>query len=98
MKSILVANRGEIAVRIMRTCREMGIRTIAVYSDVDRDSLHVREADRAYPLGGSTPAESYLVHDKIIQIAKESGAEEFIPATAFFLKTHLLPNVSPMKD
>ncbi|MEW6351949.1 MAG: acetyl-CoA carboxylase biotin carboxylase subunit [Thermodesulfobacteriota bacterium] len=80
---ILVANRGEIAVRVMRTAREMGIRTVAVYSDVDRDALHVLTADESVPLGASDPASSYLNVDKIIKAAKQTGAEAIHPGYGF---------------
>lgn len=83
MKSVLIANRGEIAVRIARTCREMGLNTIAVYSDADREALHVREADQFVSLGGSTPAESYLAQDRIICAALESGADAIHPGYGF---------------
>ena len=73
MKSLLIANRGEIARRIMRTARRMGLRTIAVYSDADRDALHVREADTAVRIGGASPRESYLNIAAIIDAAKRSG-------------------------
>jgi acetyl/propionyl-CoA carboxylase alpha subunit len=82
-KKILIANRGEIAVRIMRTCREMGIETIAVYSEADRSALHALCADHAVFLGGSDPAESYLNIDTIIQAAKSSGAEAIHPGYGF---------------
>jgi urea carboxylase len=81
--TVLIANRGEIAVRIAATLKRMGIRSVAVYSDPDTDSLHVAVADIAIPLGGQTPAESYLRGDRIIEIAKETGAEAIIPGYGF---------------
>ncbi len=83
MKSLLIANRGEIACRIIRTARQMGIRTIAVYSDADAKALHVRSADEAVHIGPSPAAESYLVGDKIIAAAKASGAEAIHPGYGF---------------
>ena len=73
-RKVLIANRGEIAVRIARTCREMGIRTVAVYSDADAGSLHVRAADDAVQIGPSAALESYLRGDRILEAARASGA------------------------
>jgi len=80
---ILIANRGEIACRIARTAREMDIRTVAVYSDADQHSLHVQACDEAYHIGGSAPAESYLLADKIIQLAMKTGAQAIHPGFGF---------------
>lgn len=83
IKKLLVANRGEIAIRVMRTCREMGIRTVAVYSDADRNALHVRYADEAYRLGPPPSRESYLLADKIIEICKEHRVDAVHPGYGF---------------
>ncbi len=82
-KKILIANRGEIAVRIMSTCKRLGVKTVAVYSDVDSRSLHVREADEKAFLGGARPEESYLAKDKIIDIAISHGCQAIHPGYGF---------------
>jgi 3-methylcrotonyl-CoA carboxylase alpha subunit len=82
-KKVLIANRGEIAIRIIATCREMGIQTVAVYSDADRNAGHVREADEAFHIGPSPAAQSYLRVDAIIDVARQSGAEAIHPGYGF---------------
>ena len=82
-RKVLIANRGEIAVRIARTLREMGIPSVAVYSDADAGAAHVEAADEAYPLGPPMPAQSYLNQDRIFEIAREAGVEAIHPGYGF---------------
>src|SRR5688572_30538056 len=83
IKKVLIANRGEIAVRVIRGAREMGIRTVAVYSDADRHAMHVALADEAVCLGAPEPSESYLNLDKVIGAAEETGADAIHPGYGF---------------
>ena len=90
-KKILVANRGEIAIRVMRACRELGIATVAVYSDADRHAIHVRYADEAFHIGGAPPTESYLQLDRIVKVALDCGAEAIHPGYGFLSEKPAFP-------
>lgn len=90
-KKILIANRGEIACRVIRTAKKLGIATVAVYSDADRDALHVREADEAVHIGAAPSSESYIVIDRILEAIRKTGADAVHPGYGFLSENPLLP-------
>src|SRR5438445_11379592 len=90
-KRILIANRGEIACRIIKTAQRMGIETVAVYSEADRDALHVEMADQAVPIGPPAAAQSYLVIDKIVEACRSTGAEAVHPGYGFLSEREAFP-------
>ena len=87
-EKLLVANRGEIAIRIMRACRELDIDTVAIYSDADKNALHVKYADEAFQVGEAHPSKSYLNMERILDIAKKSGAEAIHPGYGFLAENY----------
>src|SRR6202171_2638201 len=91
-KKILIANRGEIAIRVMRACRELGIATAAVYSDADRTAIHTRYADEAHHIGGAPPGESYLQLERIVKVAHDCGAEAIHPGYGFLSEKPAFPD------
>src|SRR5574337_1905119 len=97
-RKILIANRGEIALRVVRACHELGIQSVAVFSDVDRAALHVRFADEAYPIGPAPSRESYLRIDKLIDVAKRAGCDALHPGYGFLAENPELPRACAAAD
>ncbi len=91
-KKVLIANRGEVAIRVMRACRELGIATAAVYSDADRNAIHVRYADEAHHIGGAAPSDSYLQLGRIVKVAHDCGAEAIHPGYGFLSEKAAFPD------
>ena len=87
-EKLLIANRGEIAIRVMRACRELDIDTVAIYSDADKNALHVKYADEAFFVGEAHPSKSYLNMERILDIAKKSGAEAIHPGYGFLAENY----------
>ena len=98
INKVLVANRGEIAIRIMRACRELGIASVAVYSDADKDALFAKYADEAYYIGAAPAAESYLNIKKMIDVANQCGAQASTPATGSSPRTRTLLTLAKWKE